>query len=424
MPPRHAYWTIIVDDQPTSFRAHDVEELLPTFNRLREKHPSAALKWFERGQLWESREAARAQGFGQGERRWEGPRPDREAPPRDRKWRPGGDHQDPRQKYKDAKKAKWDRYKEQIRGRSQPKEQRDDRFDPAVEPPVPDRGDHTPPHGDPMRSKARPQGPSTSHRPGGDRPKWRPDARERNDRGSDFRSDERRRDDGSRGFREGGDRRDAWMPRGKPPGQGGWPRDSEGRREDSRREGGGGRGWKPKGPPRGGDWRGREQDREGPRGEGWKPKGPPRGADWRSREQDRARGAPGEGWKPKGPPRGGDWRGREQDRGGARGEGRRPKGPPRGADWRSREQDRRGPRGEGWKPKPESGESQSERGDRPRWDSKRPGGKKPWSGKPGGARRPWGSKPAAAGDFAKRKKSPARGPRRPPRGPKKPRGGE
>src|SRR5687767_7917255 len=32
MPPRHAYWTIIVDDQPTSFRAHDVEELLPTFN--------------------------------------------------------------------------------------------------------------------------------------------------------------------------------------------------------------------------------------------------------------------------------------------------------------------------------------------------------------------------------------------------------
>ena len=26
---------------------------------------------------------------------------------RDDKWRPGGEHQDPRQKYKDAKKAKW-----------------------------------------------------------------------------------------------------------------------------------------------------------------------------------------------------------------------------------------------------------------------------------------------------------------------------
>src|SRR4029450_6415340 len=78
MPPRHAYWTIIVDDQPTSFRAHDVEELLPTFNRLREKHPSAQLKWFERGQLWESRDAAREQGLGQGERRWSVPRPERE----------------------------------------------------------------------------------------------------------------------------------------------------------------------------------------------------------------------------------------------------------------------------------------------------------------------------------------------------------
>ena len=49
MPPRHAYWTILVDDQPTAFRAHDAEELLPTFNRLKEKHPSAVMKWFERG---------------------------------------------------------------------------------------------------------------------------------------------------------------------------------------------------------------------------------------------------------------------------------------------------------------------------------------------------------------------------------------
>ena len=146
MPPRHVYWTIIVDDQPTSFRAHDVEELLPTFNRLREKHPNAQLKWFERGQLWESRDAARAQGFGQGERRWEGPRPARDAepgePPRDRNWRPGGEHRDPRQKYKDAKKAKWDRYKQNIRARWD--EKQPDR-------PVPDEGDFTPPHGDPIR---------------------------------------------------------------------------------------------------------------------------------------------------------------------------------------------------------------------------------------------------------------------------------
>src|SRR5687767_8743247 len=165
MPPRHAYWTIIVDDQPTSFRAHDVEELLPTFNRLREKHPSATLRWFERGQLWESRDAAKAAGGGEGERRWEGPRPDRDGErgdqpreargdrPRDterrgKEWRPGGEHRDPRQKYKDAKKAKWGRFKQQIRGRWEEKQNRE----------APPSDEFTPPHGDPLRDK-------TSERP-------------------------------------------------------------------------------------------------------------------------------------------------------------------------------------------------------------------------------------------------------------------
>jgi hypothetical protein len=32
MPPRFAYWTILVDEQPTAFRAKEAEELLPTFN--------------------------------------------------------------------------------------------------------------------------------------------------------------------------------------------------------------------------------------------------------------------------------------------------------------------------------------------------------------------------------------------------------
>ena len=36
---------------------------------------------------------------------------------RDRNWRPGGEHKDPRQKYKDAKKAKWGRFKQTIRKR-------------------------------------------------------------------------------------------------------------------------------------------------------------------------------------------------------------------------------------------------------------------------------------------------------------------
>ena len=38
MPPRHAYWTILVDDLPTAFRAAEREDLLPTFERLRKKH--------------------------------------------------------------------------------------------------------------------------------------------------------------------------------------------------------------------------------------------------------------------------------------------------------------------------------------------------------------------------------------------------
>ena len=38
-------------------------------------------------------------------------------PKKDSKWRPGGEHRDPKQKYKDAKKAKWTQYKQNIRKR-------------------------------------------------------------------------------------------------------------------------------------------------------------------------------------------------------------------------------------------------------------------------------------------------------------------
>jgi hypothetical protein len=37
---------------------------------------------------------------------------------KDSKWRPGGDHVDPKQKYKDAKKAKWTKFKANVRARS------------------------------------------------------------------------------------------------------------------------------------------------------------------------------------------------------------------------------------------------------------------------------------------------------------------
>ena len=58
MPPRYVYWTIIVDGQPTAFRSGSLEDIMPTFNRLKEKQPTAELKWWQNGQLWPSRHDA------------------------------------------------------------------------------------------------------------------------------------------------------------------------------------------------------------------------------------------------------------------------------------------------------------------------------------------------------------------------------
>ena len=59
MPPRYAYWTIIIDGKPTAFRAHERDELLPTFNQLARKSPDIALRYFSHGKLWDSPEQAR-----------------------------------------------------------------------------------------------------------------------------------------------------------------------------------------------------------------------------------------------------------------------------------------------------------------------------------------------------------------------------
>jgi hypothetical protein len=156
MPPRYAYWTIIAGGLPTAFRAADRDDLLPTFQRIKEKHPDAQMKYFARGKLWESQDAARAAQHRGGDHR---PRPsggNRSGPPaagnrggrppgsdrrgqpsgsdrrgrpslsaeargakaeghpeqrrrpekRSRDWRPGGEHRDPRQKFVDAKKQR------------------------------------------------------------------------------------------------------------------------------------------------------------------------------------------------------------------------------------------------------------------------------------------------------------------------------
>jgi hypothetical protein len=66
MPPRYAYWTIIVDDQPTAFRAGTQEDLLPTLKRLQAKQPNVKMMWWQNGKLWERRidaqEAMRTRG--------------------------------------------------------------------------------------------------------------------------------------------------------------------------------------------------------------------------------------------------------------------------------------------------------------------------------------------------------------------------
>ena len=152
MPPRYAYWTIIAGGLPTAFRASQREELLPTFHRIREKHPDAQMKWFARGKLWESPEAARVRhddsrgrrpfgdtraGEPRDRDRKGGAKP--EGPPagerRGRDWRPGGEHRDPRQKFVDAKKQKnaalrKDRWE---RKNAPPQPTRDSRARPAAD---------------------------------------------------------------------------------------------------------------------------------------------------------------------------------------------------------------------------------------------------------------------------------------------------
>jgi hypothetical protein len=96
MPPRFTYWTIILDGQPTAFRAADREQLLPTLKQLQAKNPDAALKWFAHGRMWESPDQLR-------ELRARKRAETREArldQRRGRGWRPGGKHEDPRAKFK------------------------------------------------------------------------------------------------------------------------------------------------------------------------------------------------------------------------------------------------------------------------------------------------------------------------------------
>jgi hypothetical protein len=167
MPPRFAYWTIILEGKPTAFRAQQREELIPTFKQLHAKHPDAVMKWFSRGRLWESPEEAQAavRGGGPTERR----KPD---------WRPGGEHRDPRARFDIPRDEKRRRFAERLRRetRERPTSPPEEQRDRATRR---DEGQFSRPEWKPRPpgggSRGTPTGPRPSRPRGGEsRPKWKP----------------------------------------------------------------------------------------------------------------------------------------------------------------------------------------------------------------------------------------------------------
>ena len=179
MPPRHNYWTIILGNQATAFRAATQEELLPTLKQLQAKHPDAVMMWFASGRLWKSEEEARRTR----EARWSkdrprGPRPEwRERPPGDR---PGGGKpaSQPKPEWKDrprGPKPEWrDRPPADARkpfkpGFGEAPPRRDPREKPAWQP-----GGRKPfkPNVDGAAPPKRREGGDWRDRPAGDPPPW------------------------------------------------------------------------------------------------------------------------------------------------------------------------------------------------------------------------------------------------------------
>lgn len=99
MPPRFAYWTILIDQKPTAFRARERDDLLPTLQQLKHTNTDVVLKWFARGRLWDTPE----------QERWATKNMPAAKETRDRGWRPGGTHRDPRERFKKHTETKRDR---------------------------------------------------------------------------------------------------------------------------------------------------------------------------------------------------------------------------------------------------------------------------------------------------------------------------
>src|SRR5262245_33831787 len=109
MPPRFAFWTILIDNKPTAFRAAKREELQPTFAQLKRTNTDVVMKWFARGRLWDDPEQAQ----------WAGRNASGAQEKRGRDWRPGGSHRDPRAQF-DRRQAKHSSGRPQPRDRPAP----------------------------------------------------------------------------------------------------------------------------------------------------------------------------------------------------------------------------------------------------------------------------------------------------------------
>jgi len=107
---KHKYWVIMAGNTPTAFRARTRDVLLPTLVQLQRAQPNTTLQWFERNRLWPSPIDAREAMHAKRQMR----------PTRGRDWRPGGEHKDPRARFKvsrDQKRARFKRRRFDPRGK-------------------------------------------------------------------------------------------------------------------------------------------------------------------------------------------------------------------------------------------------------------------------------------------------------------------
>ncbi len=403
MPPRFAYWTIILDGAPTSFRTRERDEILPLFNQLKAKNASAELKWFSGGKLWESpdqakeaRQLERVRLFRderrkqEREARGQGREPGTEGPPendplaefRRQHGRPadGSDQKPPTPERSVRSPRPWSPGSEDP---GSPKaDRRGEGWDPGGEPRrEPGTGRARSPENDPLaefrRQHGRPadgsdQKPPAPERSAGPPREWSPGssldspasrglARDKADSGSP-KADRR-----GKGWRPGGEHKD---PRDKyklPPGQARkrWKERNLGSKPFGKRPFG-------ERPP-------------GGQPEGERPPGPPRPFGKKPFGQRPFSG------KPSGPGGQRSFGGKPSGPGGPRSFGGKPSGPGGPRSFGGKPSGPGGPRSFGGKP---SG----------------PGGPRSFGGKPSGPRRPFGEKPPRSGSFDRR---PPRGPRRP-----------